>query len=271
LPQVYAIAEVRWIFGKSILEGVRQGRIREIGAPGKLDAEGLLASQVGVGMAHQSPTGDERFPSHGPPSFTLCEWLETHPLGRAEWIRAVGRLTGKAALADSLYSEIAGRYHRLSATAQSWASKHPRPIVLSGAVYQGVWHIPGGQSYKAKLIQDAGGHYPWADDTHTGSVALSMEAVMPLAFQADLWESPGDAAKLQDLIRSDDRYALFPAFKKQRVFNNDARTGANGANDYWQSGVLRPDQVLADFIRIVQSPDSAESPPLHYYRRLPRE
>ena len=54
-------------------------------------------------------------------------------------------------------------------------------------MYQGVWYLPGGASYQAKIIEDAGGKYIWADDKSAGSLNLSYEEVLAKAHNADIW------------------------------------------------------------------------------------
>jgi iron complex transport system substrate-binding protein len=51
------------------------------------------------------------------------------------------------------------------------------------------------------------------------------------------------------------------------VYNNDRRTVENGGNDYFESGYLYADRVLADLIAIFH-PELMPDHELYYYRRL---
>jgi len=43
----------------------------------------------------------------------VSEYLETHPLGRAEWIKVFGALLGEEQKADSVFNSIANEYNNL--------------------------------------------------------------------------------------------------------------------------------------------------------------
>jgi iron complex transport system substrate-binding protein len=55
--------------------------------------------------------------------------------------------------------------------------------------------------------------------------------------------------------------------QRGRVYANDARVNANGGNDYFESGVMNPDVVLADLVKIFH-PELVQDHTLTYYRRL---
>lgn len=52
---------------------------------------------------------------------------------------------------------------------------------MTGVMYGDVWYVPGGRSYAAKFIEDAGGKYLWSDNPKTGSIELSFESVLEKA------------------------------------------------------------------------------------------
>jgi iron complex transport system substrate-binding protein len=117
----------------------------------------------------------------------------------------------------------------------------------------------------ARLLGDAGGAYLWGGDTTAGGVPSSFEAVLVRARDADVWLHPSDWRSLAECLRQDARFEGFGAFRRGDVYNNDARLRPDGANDYWESGVARPDRVLADLVSIFHGSEDS----LHYYRRLP--
>jgi iron complex transport system substrate-binding protein len=127
--------------------------------------------------------------------------------------------------------------------------------------------MPGGNSYAAKLLADAGAAYLWADDTSTGSMQLSFEEVLDRARDADIWVNPGSWKSLGEGLAQDERFAQFAAFQNGKVFNNNKRLNANGGNDYWETGVTNPDLVLADLIAIFH-PELLPDHELFFYRRL---
>ena len=84
---------------------------------------------------------------------------------------------------------------------------------------------------------------------------------------ADVWINPGAAGSLDDIRQLDARFGDLEVLKSGYVYNNNARTNSSGGNDYWESGTVRPDLVLADLIRIFH-PDLLTDHRFVYYRQL---
>ncbi len=184
----------------------------------------------------------------GLPYAVDAAWTEATPLGRAEWIKFTAAFFDREPEANRLFDRIAARYEELRAIA---VGVERRPTVLVGTPFQGTWHVSGGAAYQARLIADAGGAYLWADDPTTGSIPLDFESVYARGLDAEVWIHPYGWHTLADGVRADERMADFAAWKSGRVYNNDARINAAGGNDYWETGSLRPDLVLADLIEIL--------------------
>jgi iron complex transport system substrate-binding protein len=51
------------------------------------------------------------------------------------------------------------------------------------------------------------------------------------------------------------------------VFNNNLRSVPGGGNDYWESGVMHPDLVLADLVKILH-PEISQGKEFYYYRKI---
>ncbi|HCK23371.1 MAG TPA: iron ABC transporter substrate-binding protein, partial [Bacteroides graminisolvens] len=101
------------------------------------------------------------------------------------------------------------------------------------------------------LFRDAGGSYFYANDTTaSGSRSSTIEEALVHFGQADVWVG-ADASSLEELGSIDKKYGLFKAFKNKQVYNINKRKNKNGGNDYWESGVARPDLLLSDMIRIL--------------------
>ncbi|MBD3308310.1 ABC transporter substrate-binding protein, partial [candidate division KSB3 bacterium] len=170
-----------------------------------------------------------------------AEYLERTPLGRAEWIKFLAAFFNKEAEADAIFDRIAAAYEAMAAKTQDIDHK---PTVFLNAPYEGNWWISGGKTYLVKLLADAGAHYLWADDPSSGSRILDFEAVYETAANAEYWLNPGQADSLTELLSIDERLAAFEAFQTGNVYNNNARVNQYGGNDYWESGLTRPDLVV---------------------------
>ena len=193
-----------------------------------------------------------------------AEYLESHPLGKAEWIKFVGALYGKQAMADSIFQSIEKEYLGLIKKTETIDTK---PTVLTGLPWKGSWYIAGGKSYAAKLIADAGGQFLWHENTSHEALGLNLEVVLDKAINADFWINTGAANSLNDIEEVDERLLDFEAINTKTVFNNNARQSPLGGNDYWESGIMNPHQILADLIKIFHPgllPDSS----LVYYTSI---
>ena len=193
-----------------------------------------------------------------------AEWLDTSPLGRAEWGKFLALFFNREGVAEAMFAKTATSYEKLAAQA---ATVKTKPTVFTDTDYQGTWYVPGGQSFGAHFLADAGATYLWADDKATGSSPLAFEAVFDKAKEADFWLNQGYIANLKDLQAADARYADFAAFKKGNVWNNNARANANGGNDYYESAIAHPDVILADLIKILH-PELLPDHKLVYYQQL---
>jgi iron complex transport system substrate-binding protein len=200
----------------------------------------------------------------GLPVILNGDWNEQDPLGRAEWVKFIALFYDKETEANAFFGKVERRYASFVALAAS-APKQPR--VLVNAPFQGSWTVAGGRSYMARFIADAGGAYLWSDDGSTGGLTLPVETAYARGLLADFWLNPGAAANLAAVKAADPRFADLPAFKSGRVYNNDARANANGANDYFESGSVNPDIVLGDLISVF-NPELLPGWKATYYRRL---
>jgi len=258
------------IYDSTVRQGLAAGTVFEAGSGAQLNIERLLAEKPdlvianAVGLAENEAL--DRLRRAGIPVLVTGEWMENQPLARAEWLRVFGALTGKEALADSLFGAIEKDYLALADSARALPSK---PTAMIGAPFRDQWFVSGGRSYMARFLEDAGADYPWKNDTTAGGVALSFETVLVQAGGADVWLYPEDWSRpwktLADGLRQDARYAAFKPVREARVYNNDARRLADGANDYWESGIVNPHLMLSDLVSIFHG-----GGPLHYHRRLPR-
>jgi iron complex transport system substrate-binding protein len=117
-----------------------------------------------------------------------------------------------------------------------------RPTVLWRSVFGDYWAIPGGQSYVARLIEDAGGQLILSDSPEaaelTGSALFDIETVYDAGLDADFWmPSAFGVTDSASFIALDVRYADFAAVQNGAVWNNDKRQNANGGWDYFETGV----------------------------------
>ncbi len=193
------------------------------------------------------------------------DYFEQEPLARAEWIKFFAAFIDKEAAADSIFERVKIGY---GYTKNNVIETAERPTVFCNLPYNGIWYMPCGKNYVAKLITDAGGDFIWQkDDPINGlNLTLNFEQVYQRAAGADYWINPGVTISLHQIIEQDAKFKLFRACKTGKVYNCTNRLSAGGGMDMWETGTFRPDIVLSDLASIFHS----SSPPkgLYYYQQL---
>lgn len=266
---VIAVDDAKYISSVSLSSRIRSGELKSVKPGAQLDVETVLALRPHAVLYYEGGNGEDAsmnlLRKRGVRLIPVNSYTESHPLGRAEWLRFMGRLFGKRQQADSLFDQLALAYHQQ----KEWANRtgEYRPTVFCNAPFGGVWDQPEGNNYMATLIADAGGTYLWAKSPGSGTLHLQPEAVLKQAISADVWLNCNDYTERRQLVADDQRLASFAAFRNGNVYAANGRKTGSAANPFWELGVVRPDLVLKDLVRIFH--DSSMSPPLYFYRKLP--
>ena len=237
---IRACAHLDQVRDGSLLTRVEKGEVKEIAAGDGIDRETLLMlkPQALFGYPFGQSAGST-IPQLGIPVVEVSEYLEEHPLGRAEWLRFFGVLLGEENKADSLFEGIKHRYE----VARIMPSSTERPTVLFGSVWDGQWWVPPGNSYMARLIADAGGSYIFADRIGSGNISVDMETMVSVATDADYWGMV--TAEKEPIMASvftggDMRLKNFKAVREHHLFVS------TGENDFFGKAMIEPDVLLHD-------------------------
>ena len=263
------LGNLKYASAPRVRQRIAAGKIIEAGQGKELNNEQLIAQHPDLVMATGWPgeglTRYQTLQAAGVPVMINSEWVESTPLGRAEWVKVVAVLLNKEDLVNQKFGQVVRDYQRLAALGHRAAKK---PSIVVGLPFKDVWHVPDADSYMAQFLRDAGTTYQW-DKTKSpqGSLPLSFETVAPVALTADYWLHTGSASTKAEVLAQDARYAAFAPFKTGRLYNNNRRTNAQGSNDYWESGAVRPDLVLSDLIRILH-PELLPTWQLYYYQQV---
>ena len=214
------------------------------------------------------------------PIIEAADYMESSPLGRAEWMKFYGMLFGKdknisttAAVeaseaaagkaseaaagkaseatlpascelrADSLFAQIEKEYLDLKAE----AGKLPKGLsILTERKTGGVWYVPGGQSTIGILLKDANARYIFSDDKHSGSLPMSPEQILAKGKQVDVWAFKyfGGAPLSQvQLLQEYDGYKALAAFNRGNIYQVDTSTVP-----YFELTSFHPELLLREFI-----------------------
>lgn len=260
IERITGVADASYFKTPEIVAGLASGAVTDIGNSMAPTVEKIVALKPGAILA--SPyqnAGHGAIESLGVPIIECADYMETSPLARAEWVKLFGALTGTLDRADSLYRAVSGQYNALKTSAPRGADA---PSVITEQLTDGVWYMPGGQSYMARLIADAGGAYPWADNTSSGSLQLDFPTVFDRAHDADIWliRTYGSDLTLDGLRRTYAPNAEFKAFREGNVYIcNSAETAI------FDDLAFHPERVLREYITIFTRPDSIAN--LRYFHR----
>jgi iron complex transport system substrate-binding protein len=243
------------------------GKVEELGADKGMNIEKLAVLKPEAVMSY-TMTADlgqlKKVQELGIPVILNAEYLEEHPLGRAEWIKFMALFFDKEKEADIVFAMIEKNYLETRKLAGKAANK---PTVLSGVLYGDAWFMPGGQNYAARLINDAGADYLWSSDSTKGFLQLSFESVYEKAHAADVWIGVASFATLEEIKNADERYTKFNPYQLRQVYTYNARKGAKGGSEFLELGYLRPDIILKDLVKIAH-PDLLPDYQLYFHKRL---
>lgn len=266
--KLIAFSGTKYIYSTVIIALVESGKIKEVGIEGGLDMELLVQLQPDIVMSYQ--TGDESY-DHFEKMKSMQlkpvvnnEYLELTPLGQAEWIKFIAVFFNLEDKAAGIFDSIANNYNQIK---QQAAQVTTQPTVFTGLAYKNEWTVPGGKSFAANYLHDAGAKYIWSTDEKTGNFALSFEEIFSAAQKADYWLNVSSTLSLSQITELDIRNAYFDPFKNKKVYNNYARVNAMGGNDYWESAIVYPDRVLTDLVKIFH-PELNLGTDYYYYIHL---
>jgi len=251
LDRLMAVADGKTPCTEEVVARIKSGDAVAVGEGQTVNLEKLVALDPDVIL--DSALGDPQYYTY--PKLLEAglhvaidgSYMESTPLGRAEWVKFFGLLLGKEAEAEAAFAAIETEYNGLVAKVKA-ASK--RPTVFAGMDFRGTWYVPGGKSYVSKWFEDAGAAYVWADDATTASIPMDFEAVLAKAQNADFWLNPETCTSLSQLAAADERHKLFKAYEAGNVYNHSKRMNAAGGDDYWENGIANPHKVLADLVSI---------------------
>lgn len=270
IDRIALVGEGKYIVDSTLYGRVMAGDISEVGNGQSLSLEKLLAARPNFVMTFATGGSEddyERLEAVGIPLMLTSEWQEESPLAKFEWIRLFGRLFG-AGSADSIFEQSRKSYEKMRKEFAKVADSTDKPCVLVGMSYGGVWYAPGGRSYTAQLIRDAGGRYLWESDT-TREMKLSLEEVFMLADSADVWLNPGMFSSVKEILAAEPRVKKIKALREGRVYQNDGVRGIGGGNDFYEGAVAHPVELLQnvhDCLFGEKVPDSGAISILSHYK-----
>ena len=233
-------SSLKYLRDEGVLSWADSTSVWDVGGDGGLNAELITSLNPGCILTGPNQDLEER----NWPWVPVTEYLEPHPLGRAEWMVPLAWLAGDSAAGVLAFDAVEAKY-----TAAVDASTNAGKRVFTGSVADGVWHAPGKGSFVAQWIEDAGGIYALEAADDENNVALGLESMLELVSNADAWvlvTYDENGVDEQDILAMDPRHAQVMQAVDEVWVCNTADV------DYFGEVVAHPEWVLEDLAALVQ-------------------
>lgn len=274
---VKGVSGLDYVCSPSVLDSVQAGAVLDVGPDIAPNYERILSLHPDLVLAYSVsdvvPDYVKTLESLGIRVFMVNEHHESHPLARASYVRLFGALTGRLSAADSVLGSVCESYDSIASS----VGERKRKVLLN-IPYNNQWFIPGGSSYLATLVSDAGGEVLGAVPGAFESSVISVEEAYALAKDADCWINVGWCSTMGQLEGENPLFGDFVSAIRVNaaergycpddvVWNSNKRLNPHGGNDFWESGVVHPDRILNDLALIFSDRIDGE---LYYYSPVRR-
>ena len=268
---IKGISGTRYIYNEKVQGLIQSHQIEDIGSETHPDYERIIYMKPDIVIAYQINNSNNSYVSKlqkfGIKVLTIGEYLENSPLGKTEYIKLFGELTGCRAMADSTFKKTEKAYMEIkNKIAQSHNASNKVKVIMN-LPFKGVWYIPGDNNYISQLVKDAGGTILGAKENEVQSAQLNFEHVYGYALQADVWLHTNTINTVKEMYGEHHLLKNIPALTKGRIYNNTLRSTAQGGSDFWETGVVEPHIILQDLATIFH-PELYGNQDLKYYRQL---
>ncbi|MDX1652730.1 MAG: ABC transporter substrate-binding protein [Brumimicrobium sp.] len=261
LDRIVGISGEQYLCSEFLKKRVEEKKVHSVGDIGMSDVEGYIAVKPDLiiysGFDTKAPILN-KMEMVGLQTFTNYDWKETHPLGRAEWLKVFGLLFNKEEVAFEAFERIKESYLLLKSKA---SNVQDRPDVLVGTVYGDIFNAPAGNSYMARLLSDANCNYVYKNTDGVGSISLSMERVITENENTEWWLNVSAQSKSEVLLLSD-KFKLMRSFRQGNMYSYYHRV-----NCFWERSAVEPHLILEDLCKILHPSEFGESG-LKYYSGL---
>jgi iron complex transport system substrate-binding protein len=264
---ISGVSGLRHVSDSAVIAMGKKNKIVDVGYDSNLSYELVFSLMPDVvfayGVKGEFSAIEKKLNELGIKVVYFGEYMEDTPLGKAEWIVAMSAFFDEQQYAAKIFERIETNYIN---TVKLLSDSDYKPKVMFNVPYKDTWYMPGTKSYMVKFVNDAGADYIYPANEGRNSLPMSIEKAYSIAHDADFWLIGNTSKSLTDLKNTDPRMSEIPAFKNKKVFNSNLRANDYG-DDFWESGIVKPDIILKDLIKIFH-PALLPEHNLYYYRHL---
>lgn len=262
---IAGVCDPKYIHQKDLYLRIASGQVADCGNSMNPNIEKIIrVSPDGILLSPFENSGNYgKLGQLGIPIIECADYMETSPLGRAEWMKFYGLLYGREKESEKLFSDTEKEYMALRVMADSVSF---RPEVLVDRMYGQAWNVPAAESTMGIFITDAGGRNPFSYVAGSGSVPMSGEQVLHKAGDADFWivrYSQSADKNIRELSEDNAIYPQFKALKEGNVY------GCNtSAVFFYEEVPFHPQWLLADLISIIHPEIPGVRPSHRYFSKM---
>lgn len=246
---VIGIASPEYIYSEKIHGLIKSGKIQNVGNEQKYDVEKIISMKPDAIFTNYIASFDNTYQllkNNNIQVIFLDEYMEQSPMVKTSYIKLFGKLLGKEKEAEERFNQIQKNYNDLKKIALQSTSKLN---ILANEMYGDVWYMPGGKTFTANYIADANAHYILRDNTEEKAVTMSFEEVFAKSKNIQFWVNAGNHLSKKEMLNINPFYGKLDVFNKGKIYGVSGREKQK-ANDFFESGVVRSDVVLKDYIKI---------------------
>ncbi len=243
------ISSPEYIYSERIQSLLKQGKIQNVGSDQKYDIEKIISLKPDVIFTNHIASFDNTYQlleNNGIRVVFLDEYMEQKPLQKTAYLKLFGKLLGKDKEAERMYENVEKNYADLKQLALKAKEK---PMVLANEMYGDVWYLPGGKTSTANFISDANADYILKNNTEEKAVTMSFEEVFAKSGTVQYWINVGNHTSRKEMLSMNPFYRKLNVFNKGKIYVITGKERGQ-ANDFFESGVVRSDLVLKDYIKI---------------------
>ena len=264
--KIIGISSPEYVYSKKVQQLIKEGKIENVGNEQKYNVEKIIALKPDAVFTNYIASFENTYDlikKNGIEIIFLNEYLEQEPLGKSKYLSVFGKLFKNEKKAASKIAQIEKSYDSLKVLAQKATNK---PVVLSNEMYGNQWFMPGGKSNLAQFVLDANATYINGDNAETKAIPMSFEEVFVKAENTEYWVNVGNHAYKKELLQINPNYTKLPVYNYGKLYTINGKE-VGKSNDYFESGVVRADLILKDYIKIFH-PELLPNYQLTYLKEL---
>lgn len=263
---IIGISSPEYVYSKKVKQLINDGKIQNVGNDQKYNLEKIIALKPDAIFTNYIASFENTYDlikKNGIEIIFLDEYLEQNPLEKSKYLLVFGQLFNVEKKANVRLDAINKSYDSIKILAHTSVNK---PVVLANEMYGNQWFLPGGKSNLAQLISDAHANYINSDNSETKALPLSFEEVFVKAQKAEFWVNIGNHQTKKELLQINPNYPKLPVYNSGKLYTITGKE-LGKSNDYFESGVVRVDLVLKDYVKIFH-PELLPNYQLTYQKEL---